>query len=196
MFVGIGQSVVRDERGNVPEFGRIRFEKFSPRRNAVEKIGDADGRARGQAGGLHVDKFSTSKFEARAFGFRFVARFKQQARDGGNRGERFAAKAERRDGKQIVGGAEFACRVALEGQQRVVVRHAVAIVDDADHPLAADFGFNANRLGTGVERVFKQLFDDRRGAFDYFARSDFIRHRLRQYAYSRHLGLRATNLFD
>ncbi len=157
---------------------------FFLRGNTVEKIGDADGRSRRQTCRLDVDKFSAGKFEARAFGFRFVARFEQQPRDRGNRRERFSAKAERRDGKQIVGGAQFAGGVALEGQQRVVVRHAVAVVDDADHALAADFGFDANGLRAGVQRVFEQLFDYRGGTFDNFARCDFIRDSFRQYAYA------------
>src|SRR4029077_18230194 len=62
----------------------------------------------------------------------------------------------------------------------------MAVIDHADHALAASFHFDANRLGAGVERVFKELFHDRRGTFDNFPRGNFIRHRLRQYAYSAH----------
>ena len=180
MLVGIGQRVVRDERSDVAEFGRIRLEKFLARGNAVEKIRDADGRAGGQARRLHADKFSAGKFEARAFGFRFVARFKQQPRNRGNRRQRFAAKAQRRNGKQIVGGFQFAGGVALESQQRIVVNHAVAVVNDADHPLAADFRFDANRLRASIQRIFEQLFDNRSGTFDNFARGDFICDSFRQ----------------
>src|ERR1700722_3228919 len=168
------------------KFCRIRFKKFLARGNAVEKIGDADGRSCGKAGRLNADKFSTREFEPRALGFRFVARFEEQARDGGNRWKRFAAEAQRRNGKQIVSGSQLARCVALEGQQRVVVDHAVAVVNDADHALAADFRFDTNGLRASVQRVFEQFLYYRSGGLDNFACSDFIRHRLRQYPDSAH----------
>src|SRR5208282_3562873 len=64
--------------------------------------------------------------------------------------------------------------------------HAVAVVDDADHPLAADFRLHANGLRPGVQRVFEQLFNDRSGTLDHFARSDFICDSFRQNPYSTH----------
>ena len=84
--------------------------------------------------------------------------------------------------------ADFSLLVAWRSKASrcVVVDHAVAVVDDADHPLAADFGFDANRLRTSVERVFEQLFHYRGRTFDNFARSDFICDSFRQYAYSAH----------
>ncbi len=163
MLVGIRQRVVRDERRDVAEFGGVRFEEFFTRGNAVEKIGDTNRRANRQTRGLYVNQFSAGKFDARAFGFRFVARFEQQPRDGGNCWQRFAAKTKRRDGKQIVGGFQFAGGVTLESQQRVVVNHAMAVVNDADHALAADFRFDANRLRSGIERVFGNSFTTEAG---------------------------------
>src|SRR5580704_17303735 len=47
--------------------------------------------------------------------------------------------------------------VAIEGQQRVVVIHSDAVVDHADHLLAARFHLYANRSRPRVQRVFKQL---------------------------------------
>src|SRR5208282_3522893 len=76
--------------------------------------------------------------------------------------------------------------MALESQQRIVVNHAVAVVDDADHPLAADFCLHANRLRARVQRIFEQFFDYRGRSFDNFARGDFICDSFRQYANSTH----------
>src|SRR5271154_2275847 len=76
--------------------------------------------------------------------------------------------------------------------------HSVAIVNDANHPLAADFGFNTNRLRARVQRVFEQLFDNRSGTFDNFARSDLICDSFRQNPYSAHInfaGFRLRELF-
>ena len=89
-------------------------------------------------------------------------------------------------GEQIVGGAQFAGGVTLEGEQRVVVGHAVAVVDDADHALAAGFDFDANAVGAGVERVFEQLLDDGGGALDDFAGGDAVGDSFREYADAAH----------
>src|SRR5882762_4877841 len=98
----------------------------------------------------------------------------------------FAAKSQRGNRKQIVGGFELARGVALERQQRVVMRHPVAIVNHADHALAAHFHFDANGLPARIDGVLKQFFHHRRRPLDNFPRRDFSRHRLRQYAYSAH----------
>jgi hypothetical protein len=50
LFGGIGERVVRDERRDVAELGGFGFQKFAARGDGVEKIGDADGCACGQAG--------------------------------------------------------------------------------------------------------------------------------------------------
>jgi len=42
-FAGFGERVVRDQRGDVAQFRRVRFSGIFCRGNAVENIGDADG---------------------------------------------------------------------------------------------------------------------------------------------------------
>ena len=64
--------------------------------------------------------------------------------------------------------------MALEGQQRIVVRHAMAVVDDANHALAAGFDFDANGFRAGVQRILEQLLHDGRGALDDFAGRDAV----------------------
>ena len=82
-------------------------------------------------------------FDARAGGLLGGARFEQQPRHGRDGRQRLAAKAERRDGEQVLDVAQFAGGVALEGQQRVVAQHAAAVVDDADQPPPAGFDLDA-----------------------------------------------------
>src|SRR5579863_8606338 len=64
--------------------------------------------------------------------------------------------------------------MALEGEQRVVVIHAAAIVNYADQALAAGFRFNANRARAGVQRIFEQFFYDRSGTLDHFTGSYLV----------------------
>ena len=72
--------------------------------------------------------------------------------------------------------------MAFESQQRVVVRHPVAVVGHANHSLAALLDLDANGFRARVERVFEQLLHHRRRPLDHFARRDLVRYRLRQYA--------------
>ena len=74
----------------------------------------------------------------------------------------------------------------LEGQQRVVMNHPGAVVDDANHALAAGFDFDADRVGARVQGVFEQLLHDRSRPLDHFARSDAIGDCFRQYANAAH----------
>ena len=187
LFARIGQSVVRDERSDVAQFRRIRFQKFPPRGHAIKNVSNTDGGTQRHSRRLHADEFAACKLNARAFPSGFVACFEEQARDGRNRRQRFAAKAECGDGKQIVGGFQFAGRVAFERQQRVVVSHAVAVVGHADHALAALLDLDAHRLRAGIERVFEQFFHRRRRPRDHFARRNSIRDRFGEYANARHL---------
>ena len=64
--------------------------------------------------------------------------------------------------------------MALEGKQRVVAAHTMAVVDDANELAATGFDLDANAGGAGVEGVFEEFFDDGCGAFDHFASSDLI----------------------
>ena len=103
------------------------------------------------------------------------AGLEQQPRDGSDGGQRLAAKSERGDREQIFYVAQLAGGVALEGQQRVVAQHAVAVVGDADQAAAACVHFHANLRRARVERVLQQLFYDRGGALHHLSGRDFIR---------------------
>ncbi len=66
--------------------------------------------------------------------------------------------------------------MSLERKQRIVVHHAVAVVNHANHALAAGFGFDLDGARAGIERVFEQLFYDGCRPLDDLARGDFVRH--------------------
>ena len=76
--------------------------------------------------------------------------------------------------------------VALEGEESVVLDHAVAVVGDADEFAAAGFDLDADAGGSGVEGVFEELFDDGGGALDDFAGGDLVRHEVREDADAAH----------
>ena len=176
VLLRMGQRIVRDQRGHVGQFGGFGAEKFAPGRGVEEEIGDGDRGSARQGGVFHVVDFAAGNFEVRAGSVFAGGGFERDARDGGDGGQRLAAKAERGNGEQIVGGAQLRSGVALEGQQRVVAIHALAVVGDADELAAAGLDFDANAVGAGVERVFQQLLDDGGGPVDHFAGGDLVGH--------------------
>src|SRR5260370_42490200 len=115
--------------------------------------------------------------------------FELQAGDAGDGGEGFAAEAEGGDRQEVVGGAELRGGVALEGEEGVVLDHAVAVVGDADELAASGFDFDADAGGAGVERVFEELFDDGGGALDDFAGGDLVRREVGEDADAAHEGV-------
>ena len=102
-----------------------------------------------------------------------VARGDGEPRHRADRRQRLAAKAERADAQQIV-VVEFRGGVAIHRQRQIGVRHAAAVVGDADAPPPAAVGENVDRRGAGVERVLDQFLDDAGRPLDHFAGGDAV----------------------
>ena len=64
--------------------------------------------------------------------------------------------------------------MALEGQPRVLGRHARAVVRDLEPGDPAAFHVHRDAPGAGVERVLHELLDRGRRALDDLARGDLV----------------------
>ena len=193
LLVRIRQRVMRHQRSDVPQFGGLRFQEFSARRNAVKQIGHAHRSARGQPRRFHAQQLAPGKLDPRALLLALRARFQQQPRYRSDRRQRLAAKSQRGDGKQVVRRAQLRSGVPLERQQRIVVAHPAAVVHHADHALAAGLHFDAHRPRPGIQRVFEQLLHHRRRPLHHLARGDAVGYGFRQYAYARHSAFRCQS---
>ena len=85
-------------------------------------------------------------------------------------GQRFAAKTERRDRREIGRRADLARRVPLQAKQRVVAVHPAAVIDHADERNAAAPDDHLDLARAGVDAVLDQLLHHRRRPLDHFAR--------------------------
>jgi hypothetical protein len=101
-------------------------------------------------------------------------RFQRHAGHRGDGGQRLAAKSQRGNGEQVVGGAQLGGGVALEGQQGVVAVHAVAVVGDADQPAPARLDLDADAAGAGVQGVLQQFFHHRGRPVHHLAGGDLV----------------------
>ena len=96
----------------------------------------------------------------------------RETRDGGDAGERLAAKAERGDVLQIGERADFARRVRFDGEADIVGSHADAVIGDADEVAPTLANLDAHRERTGIEGILDQFLHDGRGPLDDLARRD------------------------
>jgi hypothetical protein len=76
--------------------------------------------------------------------------------------------------------------MTLKSKKRIVMRHAMTIIDHADHALTAGFDFDTNRIRACIERVFEELFDYASRALDDFASRNAVGNSFRQNANSTH----------
>ena len=136
--LGMGQRIVRHQRCHVGELGALCLEKFFPRRNIEEQIAYRDRGSRRQPSFFHPQHLATRQLNTRAALSVWHSRprlcicLQHHARHRRDRGQRLAAKAQRSDVQQIVGIFDLGSGVALEGQQRVIVHHAAAVIADLD----------------------------------------------------------------
>ena len=174
VFLRVREGVVRDERGDVAELGGLATEEFAAGGGVEEEVADGDGGAGRQAGIFDAEDIAAGDLEAGADFVVGGAGVERKAGDGGDGGQGFSAEAERGDGEEVVGGAELGGSVALEGEERVVAAHTVAVVYDADELAAAGFDFDADARGVCVEGVFEEFLDYGGGTLNHLARGDLV----------------------
>ena len=86
----------------------------------------------------------------------------------------FAAKSQGIDVEEVFRVFDLGGGMPLEGQQGIVTHHAAAVIDHVDEFFAATFNLDLDAGGSGVQRVFQQLFQDGDRTLDHLACSDLI----------------------
>ncbi len=176
----VRKRVVRHEVGDVKALGRVALQELPSRGHVEEQVLDRDLGTAGPCDVAHGSEPSTVDRELRASDLRVRPCRERQFRDGRDRRQRLAAEPERRDRHQVLGGPQLAGRVALECKDRVVARHAFAVVRDAHEAAACACDLDLDAGGAGIERVLDELLCDGGGAFDDFARGDLVGEELRK----------------
>ena len=190
VLLRVSQGVVRHQRGHVGQLRGLGAEEFPPRRRVEEQVGYLDGGSGRQGGVIHVQNPASGNLHAGSSGSGPESGggrgFERHPRHGCDRRQRLAAKAQRGDGKQVVGRAQLGGGVALKGQQRVVAVHAAAVVGHPDQPPPARFHIHADARGPRVQGVFQQLLHHRRRTVHHLAGGNLVGHLVRQDANAAH----------
>ena len=171
---GVGQRVAGDDLLDVGGLGGRLLQELEAGGHVGEEVLHRDQRAGRSAARLAADLAALGQADQRA-GL-LVARACEQRHLGDrcDAGQRLAAKAERAEMAQVVGGRQLARGVALESQGRLGRRDAAAVVLDADQPPAALAHLHADIGRARVQAVLDQLLDRRRGPLDHLARGDLV----------------------
>ncbi len=170
----------REHVHHVPDLGRRAAQELPPRRRLGEQLAHLDARARRRARRARRPRAAGVGLDgdpARGGG---PARDQPHARHRGDAGQRLAAKAERGDRRQVLRARELAGRVAREGDQRVLRRHALAVVAHRDQVEPARGEAHLHVARARVERVLDQLLHYRGRPLDHLASRDLPLHRRRE----------------
>ena len=153
--------------------GAIELEKLQSRRRGVEEIAHFDAGALGERRGPQFRLRAAVDLDRPGVRFAGVPRRDRKPRDGADRRQRLAAKAERVDGDEILVG-ELRRGMALDRERQIGPRHALAVVRDADEPAAAAIGEHVDAARAGIERVLDELLHDARRALHHLAGGDAV----------------------
>ena len=174
--------------------GRLGAQEFTPGRRVEVELLDGHRSAFGERRGCGRADGAAVDLDPPGVRTAGRARGEREARHRGNRGERFAAKAERRDRREIVDGRELRRRVPGDRQLELVALDARAVVGDTDPPDAAAGEIDVDLRCTGVERILEKLFERGRRAFNDFACRDLVDQQVGKRANLRHRGCRSRAL--
>ena len=170
-----GENQPRDVVANCGAFRARAFDEFQARGHVVKQVSHIDACAPRSGGALVFDKFPAFITNLRAELILFGLGLERNARNRRDGSQRFPAKAERANRKQVVCGRNLAGRVAKECRFAVLVRDSAAIVGDADAVQASVFNLDGNRRCARVDCVFHEFFDNRTRPLDDFARGYLVR---------------------
>ena len=174
VLVGMGQSIMRDQRSDVRKFGGFGAQELLAGGCIEEKITNRDRGASGKAGLFDAKHLSAIDFDdgsGRVFG---RTGFEVQAGDGGDGGQSLAAESQCSDAEEILSFFDFRSGMAFEGEHGIVAHHAATIVGNLNQLLSASFDLDSNARRPCIERVLKKLLNHGGWALHHFAGSDLV----------------------
>ncbi len=159
--------------GDGARLGAIALQEFEPCRRRGEKIAHLDLGAARLRRRRDLVLQALIDFDAHAMRGAVAARRDVEQRDRADRGQRLAAKAERRDREKIA-VRQFRRRMALDREIEIFRAHAGAIVGDADQAPAARLDDDLDAACAGIERILDQFLHGGRRTLDDLARRDAV----------------------
>ncbi len=151
----------------------IALEEFEPRRRCIEQVAHLDAGAFAERAGPDLRLLAGVDRDRPGVRLAGVPSGDGETRDRTDRGQGFAAEAERADVEQVVVG-QLRGGVALDREREIVTGHAGAIIADTNQSAAAAVGQNLDARRARIESVLDQFLHDACRALDHLARGDAV----------------------
>ena len=171
---GVRERERRDGANDGPELAFSALEELAAGGNGPEEVLDDDARPLRMARGMRRRRRSPVRHDLRAEPRVVGRRREDEPGNRRDRGQRFPAKAHRRDAREVVEGPDLRRRVPLERERRVLGPHSGAVVENGDSEDAAALDVDGDAARARVERVLDELLHRRGGPLDDLARGDLV----------------------
>lgn len=127
---GVGECMNENGLANVAEFSLFGTEKFTAGGDVIKEVADFDLRSDGAAGFFAADYFAAFDVDQGAFELIGRSSCEGEARDGGDGGKGFSAKAEGGDLFDVGFALNFTGCMAFEAEERLITGHAVPVIGE------------------------------------------------------------------
>ena len=169
-----------DDLADMAELGRGTFEEFLSGRRVVEEVGNFDHRPRRRRGlPLALDR-AAFQADLSAAGRARGGGHQPHARNRGDAGKRFAAKAQCADREEIGVSPDLAGGVAKKRTGRIRLGHAFAVIRHTYVPPPGLSHLHRDPARTRVNSVLDQFFHCGGRPLDNFTRCNSVRDLERQ----------------
>ena len=174
--LGINKCDALESREDVVELSGVRLQKLAAGGNIVKEVLDHEIGTLRAGTCLLANETRSGNRQVRAYLLATLASLELHLGHGGYRRQRLTTEAHGMEVEEVVGLAYLRRGMALKGEARIGLRHALTVVDDLDGRAARVDHQHVNACGTGVDGVFHQFLDNRRRALDNLAGSYLVGH--------------------
>ena len=178
---GPGDGKARQQFTHVPPLGLLALHELEPGRGVEKEVPDGDHRAGGHAAPFYL--LDPPPFDVNLRPFHRVGCPGGDGEPGnrGDRRQRLASKAERREGEEILVTGDLAGSVTLQRQEGVLAGHAASGVGHLDEPPPPRLDLDQHLFGARIEGVLHQFLGHGGGTFHHLARGNLVGQVFREY---------------
>ena len=96
----------------------------------------------------------------------------------GNGSQRFATKAHRMQGEEVISLSNLRCGMTFKRQTSVGIRHAFAVVDDLNRRTPCIHHQHMNHVSIGINSILDKFFDDTCRTLNHLACRNLVGNRI------------------
>jgi hypothetical protein len=170
--LGTSQRQTAHRLGTMGIFGCLGLEKLAPCWRVEEQICRLDHRACAQRSRDRCTDMPTLGLHPPGMAVTAGAAGQTDSRHCGDRGQRLAAKSQAGDALEFLETGDFAGGMARQRERQFIAGDSAAIVRHPDTLDPALLQFDTDFARAGIDTVFQQFLQGRRGALDHLAGGD------------------------